>query len=58
MPVDINELIVKTSVNNEISNTSETKERIDYKDIEKIKKIILQECRRVIREEIEMDKTR
>jgi len=58
MPVDINELVIKTSVNNNPSDTSSSKEKNNYHDIEKIKKIILQECRKMIKEEIEMDKIR
>jgi|GEM_PF-2012942 len=58
MPVDINELVIKTSVNNNSSDTSPAKEKNNYRDIEKIKKIILQECRKMIKEEIEMDKIR
>lgn len=59
MPVEINELVVKTSVNNnDASKNPSVKESINYQDIEKIKKIILQECRKMIREEMEIDKIR
>mgnify|MGYP000105680160 CR=1 FL=1 len=58
MPVEINELVVKTSVNNDASKSPSVKEGINYQDIEKIKKIILQECRKMVKEEMEMDKIR
>lgn len=57
MPVDINELIIKTSVNN-AADTSSVRGKDNYRDIEKIKKIILEECHKMIKEEIEMDKIR
>jgi len=58
MPVEINELVVKTSVNNDTSQSHTTQKNIDYQDIEKIKKIILEECRKMIKEEMEIDKIR
>jgi len=60
MPVEINELVVKTSVNNDASKNPSVKDKesINYQDIEKIKKIILQECRKMIRDEMEIDKIR
>ena len=56
MPIEIRELVIKATVNNNLGNTS--KASLDKRDLARLKKEVVKECVETVMEKIEKKNNR